>query len=304
MPALPAVVRRTCRRYHLFSPGDRVLVAVSGGPDSMAMLNVLLELAPDLGFELGVAHFNHRIRGEASDADARFVAGISAQLGVALHRGEADVPALAVEGRLSTETAAREARYAFLRRTAAACAYSRIAVGHTRDDQAETVLLAVIRGSGLAGLGGMAPLAGDVARPLLEATRTEVMAYLEARGLAFRTDETNLSLDHTRNRLRHVLVPILETEFNPDVKGALARLAGTLRADEDYLAQATSDFMRTAAVEAPPGAGPQAGAAQAAPPRQVRLHLATLRTAPLAIQRRAVREAARLASGDEVSPLT
>jgi tRNA(Ile)-lysidine synthase len=270
------------------------------------MLHALRELAPEMGLTLGVAHFDHKIRGEASDADAQFVAGIATQLGVGFHPGEADVPALAAEGRLSTETAAREARYAFLRRTAAACGYSRIAVGHTRDDQAETVLLAVVRGSGLAGLGGMAPLAGDIARPLLEATRAEVMAYLEARRLAFRTDETNFSLDHTRNRVRHVLVPLLETEFNPDVKGALARLADTLRADEDYLAQTASDFVRMAAGDVLAGAGrPLVVATQAAAPlRQVRLDLAVLRKAPLAIQRRAVREAARLASGAEVSPLT
>lgn len=265
-----------------------MLAAVSGGPDSVAMLHVLSELGPSLGINLGVAHFNHCIRGGESDADAAFVSCLAGRLGFPLHAGEGDVPAAAGSEGVSLEMAAREARYSFLRETAAAGGYRLIAVGHTMDDQAETVLLAMLRGAGLDGLGGMEPLAGDVARPLIEATREEVLDYLDSRGLEYRTDRSNLDLHYTRNRIRHVLIPLIEREFNPGLKAALARQAELLRAEGRLLEEATGEFLSAAAVPAAGG---------------LHIRLDRLADAGPALRRRAVREAARIVSGEGISPL-
>lgn len=288
MPSLPSVVRRTCERWELFAPGARVLAAVSGGPDSTAMLYVLVELGPSLGISLGVAHFHHHIRGDQADADAAFVSRLAGALGLPLHAGGEDVPARARVQRMSLEQAAREARYSFLRETAQTHGYGRIAVGHTLDDQAETVLLAMLRGAGLDGLGGMAPLAADLARPLIEATRDQVLEYLRVRGLDYRTDESNLDLRYTRNRVRHLLIPFIEGEFCPHLKAALARQAQLLRDEGRWVGRLTGDFLETAAKPVPGG---------------LAIDLERLQVADIALRRRAVREAARIVSGQEAGPL-
>lgn len=288
MPSLPSVVLRTCQGRGLFVPATRVLAAVSGGPDSVAMLFVLAELRSTLRIDLGVAHFNHHIRGEDADADAGFVARTADKLGLPLHTGEADVPAGARSRRMSLEAAAREARYSFLRRTARAEGYRTIATGHTLDDQAETVLLALLRGTGLDGLGGMAPLTGEVARPLIEATRAQVLEYLRLRGIQYRTDHSNMDLRYTRNRIRHTLIPLIEREFSPKLKAALARQAELLRDERLWLDALTAAFLEAAGETLTGG---------------MRIDRDKLGAAEVALRRRAVREAARIVSGRPVSPL-
>ena len=209
-----------------------VLVAVSGGPDSVALLRALSALKAETGGagKLVVGHFHHRLRPEA-DEDARFVADLSGRLSLQYEHGEAGVGALAKQRRDGLEAAAREARYSFLQSTAEKCGARYVATGHTLDDQIETVLFNILHGTGLAGVAGMTlarPLgpAVSLVRPMLTVRRSEVLAYLEEIGQAYRTDSTNACTDFSRNRLRQELLPLLREKFNPDIDSALARLSG------------------------------------------------------------------------------
>lgn len=210
-------VRRYAREHDLLSPGA-VVVAVSGGTDSTALLLLLADLAPELGLLLHVAHFDHRVRRDGA-ADAQYVADLAARVGATVRVGRAErVP--------RGEDDARRARYAFLRRVAAERVAARIATGHTRDDQAETVLLHLARGSGIAGLAGMRPLRDGIVRPLLCLGRTETETVCASAGIVPREDPSNRSLRYARNRIRRKVLPELRA-INPQVAGALARLADT-----------------------------------------------------------------------------
>jgi tRNA(Ile)-lysidine synthase len=242
---LASRVLRTMRTHLMVPRGGRALVALSGGPDSVALLHVLRELET-LG-ELvvaGAAHFNHRLRGAAADADERFCRDLAADLGVALERGSGDVRALARTQHRSVEDAARTARYAFLEAAADRLSADAIAVGHSLDDQAETFLLRLIRGAGPRGLGGIRPKAGRVIRPFLEIPREDVRGYAAERQLIFREDETNADVGIPRNRVRHQLLPFLR-EFSPAVAEVLAREAEIAREDEDFLGRAAIDLAST-----------------------------------------------------------
>ena len=224
-----------------------VVVAVSGGPDSLALLHALDRAARGGRVRLHGAHLNHRLRGEASRADARFVASVFRDLGIEATVDDADVGAYRKEHRLSLEDAARRVRYEFLGRVAAKCEAAAIALGHTSDDQAETVLMHLIRGSGLTGLAGMReqasrPLSGRrvmLLRPMLTVSRQETEAYCRELALSPRHDESNLLSDLTRNRLRAELIPQLE-RYNPAFKDALVRLARSVSLDASYIADEVS----------------------------------------------------------------
>ena len=222
--------------------GSLLVVAVSGGPDSLALLHALHSLSPDLALRLHGAHLDHGLRGAASDADARFVTEEFRRLGLANTCERADVAAYRRERKLSLEEAARDVRYAFLARVAERQGADAVALGHTADDQAETVLMRLLRGSGLSGLRGMSALSrrayagGSVAlvRPLLAMTRSEVVAYCRELGLAPREDASNASTDMLRNRVRLELIPHLET-YNPSVRRALLRLTRSSARDLDFV---------------------------------------------------------------------
>jgi tRNA(Ile)-lysidine synthase len=233
---------RALRTHRMVTPGGRVLVALSGGPDSVALLHILREL--DARGEVvvaGVAHLNHRLRGAESDADEQFCRALARDLGLAAEIGSEDVRALAEAQHRSIEDAARTARYAFLEAAADRAQAEAIAVGHTLDDQAETFLLRLLRGAGPRGLGGIRPRVGRVIRPLIEISRAELHAYVADRRLAFRVDETNADVAIPRNRVRHELIPILK-EFSPAVVEGLAREADIAREDEDFLSRAAIDL--------------------------------------------------------------
>ena len=210
-------------------------VAVSGGADSVALLLLLLELREKLGIVLSVAHFNHKLRGKASDADEKFVGKLAAKHGLAFYAERADVAAKAKREKANLEDAARRARYAFFRRLAEEGQVGRVAVAHTADDQAETVLAHVLRGTGLAGLGGIHPIVGPVIRPLLTVRRAELRAYLRSKKQDWREDATNRDTTRTRSRIRKKLLPLLEKQFQPGVVGHLASLAELAREDEQLL---------------------------------------------------------------------
>jgi tRNA(Ile)-lysidine synthase len=235
-------VLRTVQMYRMVSPGGRVLVALSGGADSIAMLHLLRELEPMGAIAIaGVGHFNHRLRGANADADERFCRETAAGLGLRCEVGSADVRALAAAEGRSLEDAARAARYGFLESAADRLDAEAIAVGHSRDDQAETFLLRLLRGAGPRGLGGIRPKVGRVVRPLIEVSRQELRDYVTERRIAFREDESNADPSIARNAVRHRLLPLLQ-EFSPSVADVLAREADIAREDEDFLSRTAIDL--------------------------------------------------------------
>jgi tRNA(Ile)-lysidine synthase len=233
--SLTDLVLAAIRKHGMAPRGGRLLVALSGGPDSVGLLHLLhaLELRGEV-LVVGAAHLNHRLRPEA-DADEAFCRALCAQLEVPFFTEAADVAALARAWHTSIEDAGRRARYAYLDRAAALVQADAVATGHTRDDQAETFLLQLIRGAGPRGLAGIHPRRGILCRPLLEVRRAAVAEWLASRGLAFRTDRSNADLVFTRNRVRHRLIPLLEQEFSLGIVEVLAREAAIARADEDRL---------------------------------------------------------------------
>ena len=231
--------RAISARYGMLPPRTRVLCACSGGADSTALLHLLCA-QPDLS--VVCAHFNHRLRGEESDRDEAFVRALCARLGVPCVCGGADVAAFARTERQSLETAARTLRYRFLEETAAAHRCDRIATAHHAEDNAETVLLNLIRGSAARGLGGIPPVRGPFVRPLLDATRADILDYLARNGLSYVDDSSNFSDDCARNRIRHRVLPLL-TEENPAAVAHICAAAEALRRDEEYFAARAAEFM-------------------------------------------------------------
>jgi tRNA(Ile)-lysidine synthase len=233
--SLPDRVLRTVRAYRMLPAGRRVLVAVSGGSDSVALALLLRELEDRGELELaGLAHLNHRLR-EAADSDEDFCRKLAAQLGVPFHVERFGVRDFALEHRRSIEDAARFVRYEFFRRILDETATDAVATGHTRDDQAETFLLRLLRGAGTRGLAAILPAAGRTLRPLIDIRRDELRQYLVDRGQVFCEDETNRDTSIPRNRVRHDLIPYLEREFSRGIIDILAREAELARQDEERL---------------------------------------------------------------------
>ena len=226
---------RTFNAAGLLRPGERICVAVSGGADSVALLLLLLEWRKKLGVVLSVAHFNHKLRRKASDADEKFVAGLAKKYGLEFNCGSADVKRLAKKEKANLEDAARRARYEYFRALVESGVCDRIAVAQTADDQAETVLAHLLRGTGLKGLGGIHPVAGVVIRPLLGIRRKELRKFLRARKQKWREDATNRDTSRLRARIRKKLLPLLERQFQPRVVEHLATLADLAREDESAL---------------------------------------------------------------------
>lgn len=276
MTDLAARVRRFVALRRLWAPGSRVIAALSGGSDSVAQLWLMGELAAEGGVTLaGAAHLNHALRPTAH-RDEAFCRALCARLDVPLVCETIDVAAVAQESRHSIEVAARRVRYEFLERARLACGADRIAVAHTLDDQAETVLLRLLRGAGPHGLRGVPSRRGAIVRPLLSATRAELRAALAARGEAWVDDETNADVSMPRNRVRHELLPLLAGRFQPAVARVLARTAEVAAAEDAYL-EALARELAARAVQKEP--------------RGVRLALPALTAAPLALQRRVLRRA-------------
>jgi tRNA(Ile)-lysidine synthase len=247
-------VRRAIERDGLIPPGSRVLAAVSGGSDSVALLLLLRDLAERCGFMLaGIAHLNHGLRGKESDEDEAFCRALAAGLGVAIEVGRRDVAKLAKDGHVSVEVAARAARYEFFDEAARHLRAERIATGHTRDDLAETLLLRLLRGAGTTGLAGIRPSRGNIVRPLLDIRRHELMACLAARNQPFRTDSTNRDLRIPRNWVRLRLLPLLADHLNADIVDVLARSATVLRDEAAFLDGLAQDVAGQLVTESPGG---------------------------------------------------
>ena len=314
------------RRLELLQAGDRAGIAVSGGSDSVALLRLLLEIRSEIGLVLSVVHFNHKLRGPESDEDEAFVDQLAREHQLELHSTNADVKAEAGAEGSSLEATARELRYQFFTDLVAPdeqghSRLNKVATGHTLDDQAETVLMRVVRGTGMRGLAGIYPVfeleqddepVGQVVRPLLEIRHQDLQRYLRDLGQLWREDSSNLSPQFTRNRVRHLLLPLLEREFNPAAAESLSELAELARGEEDCWQGEISGWMGTAIHWAEPkwAARGQQGLVQLRPMDSTLQHrlnqrgplvmnvtvdLLWLLSEPHAVQRRAIKAVGELA---------
>lgn len=232
-------VQHTIQKHALLRPGDRVLIAVSGGADSVALAYALHFLKKQYRISITLAHLNHRIRGRAADQDAQFVKELAWRLGLHCVQGKTDVPRMACEQGVSLEMAARESRYEFLERTAREVGANCIATAHTSDDQVETVLLKLTRGAGPQGVSGI-PYCAErrglrILRPCRDVTHAEAVRFLRRYGLTWREDKSNLDMTFLRNRVRHQILPLLESKLNPQVRRAILRTAELLREENEWL---------------------------------------------------------------------
>lgn len=234
-------VKLTIIKYNMLTEGDRILVGLSGGPDSVVLLHVLNTLKKEYSLEIVVAHLDHKFRGEESVEDRRFCVELAGEYNLEIVYEEIDVPKIAKEKGISPEEAARFERYDFFKRAAGKKGIKKIAVAHTQDDQAETVLMRIIRGAGMRGLGGMMPVKEmngfTVIRPLIEVSRKEIEEYISLNKLEFRIDSSNAKSIFTRNRIRLEVMPFLEKDFNPNIKEVLVNMAENLRIENDFLSK-------------------------------------------------------------------
>ena len=231
-----AKIKRTVKKHCMLEPGEKVVVGVSGGPDSMALLSVLHQMQEKYNFQLVVAHLNHGFRGKEAARDAQFVQERAQGFGLACEVKTVDVPSFKKRSTLSSQEAARLVRYQFLEDVRMRFHASKIALGHTADDQAETLMMWLLRGTGLKGLGGMPPVRGGIIiRPLIETTREEIETYLEEKSIPFVLDSSNQNADYVRNKLREQLFPVLKEHYNPQLVKRLAQTAEIVRIDNEYL---------------------------------------------------------------------
>lgn len=302
MPLTPegflAHIRRTVTGHRLWPPRSRIVVAVSGGADSVALLHALVSLGTEWRLTLHIAHLDHGLRPDSA-RDAAFVQGLGARLRIPTTIERRCVSAICATEGWSLEDGARRIRYQVLLEVARRHSASRVALAHTADDQAETVLLRLVRGTGLTGLSAMPitrRLEDDVwiVRPLLEVWRRDVVAYLAGVGLAYREDPTNADERFVRNRIRHELLPLLERDYNPNIKQALTHLAETSLWDYTYLQEAAGRQWKRMVKETGNGR---------APGREITISIPALLREPKALQRQLVRRAIQRVRGDEVGPL-
>ncbi|MBW6485909.1 MAG: tRNA lysidine(34) synthetase TilS [Syntrophobacterales bacterium] len=229
-------VRKTIADNLLLRQGEHVLAAVSGGPDSVALLRILEILAGEYSLKITVAHLNHGLRGDDADRDEDFVRILSEKRNIAFITKRVDVRERQKKTGKSMEESSREERYRFLYETAAGCGAEKIATGHHRDDQVETFFINLLRGAGMDGLKGIAPIRDDcLIRPLLYVSRSEILEFLNREGLAYRTDSSNADQTFLRNSIRNWLLPELTKRYNPQLAAGVARTAEIIRQEDDYL---------------------------------------------------------------------
>jgi tRNA(Ile)-lysidine synthase len=269
-------VSRTIERHDMLRAGDKVLVGVSSGPDSVVLLHVLHALADRFGIGLGVAHLDHGLRPEAAEAEENLVLRMARKLDLVCHTNKLEK----IPDQGSMEEQLRQLRYAFFTRTARLNGYNKIALGHHADDNAEAVLMRLLRGSGLRGLAGIPPVRDNlIIRPLIDIRRHEILAFAGRNGLRFMQDASNLDPRFERNRIRHQLIPLLERQYNPNLVRTLNRTAALCREEEDWLDSHLSSFLMQATARSNADV--------------LELRRTSFDAAPKALQRRLIRAALR-----------
>jgi len=277
-------VRTTIAEFGMIRPGETVLIGVSGGPDSVALLHMLNELVPELSLKLAVAHLNHSLRKEA-DEEAAFVASICDRLGLACHISKVDVFGYRRRHKLSIEAAGRRMRYAFYKSVIEQYGYDKIALGHHADDNAELVLMFLLRGSGPVGFSGIPPVREEtIIRPLIRLSRNDIEHYLEAVDLPSISDRSNQDNRFLRNRIRNELIPHLQRSYNPRIIPALNRLSDILRDESNWMAEVTATDYAQVLIAGGKG--------------QCRLSAVSLMRLSTAARRRVIRKAISEVKGD------
>ena len=231
------IVERTLTRYNMLNPSDKILVAFSGGCDSVSLCIVLMEL----GYDFAVAHVNHMIRKEA-EHDEEFVVQFATRHNLVCHTTRIDVPRIAAEEKISIESAGRKARYEYFELLSKQFSYTKIAVAHNKNDSCETFLHNLFRGSGLGGLCGIVPVRGNIIRPIIEVDRKTIERYVAEKSETYVNDSTNSSLEYTRNRIRHAIMPQI-AEINPNFMDNICNTMEIIRANYDYLMKSVSGIV-------------------------------------------------------------
>ncbi len=245
-----AITFRTINEFGMIAPNDAVLVAVSGGPDSVTLVRILQTLKTQYQISLSIAHFNHMLRGEESQQDEAFVKCLAEKLGLPYFCQRQDVASFAKKNKLSIETAGRDLRYHFFNQLLVDHGYTKIATGHTQDDNSEQVLMNLLRGSGTTGLSGIPPVRDSkIIRPLIHLSKNQILTILKNNQHPYRVDSSNVDPAYLRNRIRNNLIPLLETDYNPEIKNALNRLSQVLRQENDYMDQQTDQAFQDCLVE-------------------------------------------------------
>ncbi len=236
-------VLKTIKEYNLIENGDKIVVGVSGGPDSICLVDILNEIKNDkkINFELAICHINHLIREEAKE-DEKFVEEYAKEKNIPFFSKEIDVASLAKKQKIGTEEAGRIARYAFFEEILQKINGTKIATAHTKNDNAETVLMNLLRGSGTAGLKGISPIRDNkYIKPLIKISREEIESYCEEQSLNPRYDKTNSENIYTRNKVRNILIPLIKKEFNPNIIDTIDRLSTLAKKENDYLEKTTNE---------------------------------------------------------------
>ena len=284
-------VNATITKYNMLSENDKVLVCVSGGPDSVALLYLLYFLKDEFNLKLRIAHLNHMMRGKEADRDADFVRNLAERLNSPIISKNSDVPSFVKKNKLSSEEGARILRYRFFSEAAVKFKVDKVAIGHTADDQIETVLMRIVRGTGLEGLGGIQPVIEqngiNIIRPLIEVWKKEIEDYLRQKNLRFRTDLSNKNKVYFRNKIRLGLIPYLSRNYNSGIKEILLRLGDAAREDCDYLGKVSKKaFEKLIEVESKKNKS------------EIGVSIRRLSRHPLAVRRRIMRLAIRKIKGD------
>lgn len=278
-------VDQTLRAHDMVQNGEALLVAVSGGADSVALVYILLELAPKYSLRMAIAHLNHCLRQSESDRDEKFVAGLAKHLGLPFYVGREDVRRYQEQYRLSPEDAARQVRYGFYDAIATKYGYRKIAVGHHGDDNAELVLMNLLRGSGPLGLCGISPVRDNkIVRPLIDLRRSEIMDYIAAKSLNYVTDSSNWDLNYHRNKIRTRLIPELKSEYNPQLIDSLNRMSAIMGAEEEWIEDLIHPIFEKTVVFKEKN--------------KLWLAISELNEQPVAVQRRIIRKAIRWVKGN------
>ena len=286
MKSLDARVLDSINSSRMLLPGDKVLMAVSGGADSVAMLYLLFGLKNSLGIDLAIAHLNHSARGVESDEDAQFVVKIGASLGLKTFIEKIDVSKEQEILKTSFQESGRILRRKFLESTLNKIGGNKIALGHIADDQVETFLINLLRGSGLKGLGGMSDINGSYIRPLLTCFKSEILEYLKSQGLKYRFDKSNAKKDYLRNRIRLGLIPNIEKEFNPNFKENLLTTIDIIRDEDKYLTDSIASIFE------------DVSQSNTDMDEGLKISVSLFLGYPLPIQRRLLRHAIYLVKGD------
>jgi tRNA(Ile)-lysidine synthase len=277
-------VQLTIKSHNLIENGDSVVVALSGGPDSVCLLHVLHTLSEKLNIKIYAVHINHMLRGLESDADEAYVFELCGKLDVPIHSRSFDIRRISDEKGISLEEAGREIRYGELSDFAYKTGASKVAVAHNKNDQTETVLMHILRGSGLAGLAGMEYERGNIIRPLLDIERSEIEEYCEKLNLNPRIDSSNLKSDFTRNRIRLELIPFINAKFNVDLMESICRLSSHAGSENGFMEKCSAEAMDKLIVEKSSG--------------NTGLNLSGLKSLHPALQRRVIRKAVCQVKGD------